>query len=76
MEDVLIFYKSGGTCLKIVGHLATMMWEKERLTFHPSLPGNSVVYNCCPRLIIDSATSRSHGVLVWMAICMVTLFIY
>ena len=54
-----------------------MMWEKERLTIHPSLPGNSVTgVTVNPRLIIDSATSRSHGVLVWMAICMVTLFIY
>ena len=71
MEDVLIFYKSSGTCLKIVGPLA---WSGKKTSwpFIPVCLGLQliVVYNCYPRLIFDSATSRSHGVFIWMAICM------
>ena len=47
MEDVLIFYKSSGTCLKIVGPLA---WSgtKTSWPFIPVCLGLQlfVVYNC------------------------------
>ena len=45
-------------------------WERKRFltraTIHPSLPGNSLVYNCWPRLIIDNAVFHTHSVQVWV----------
>lgn len=37
-----------------------------RMTVHPSLPSNRLIFNCCLWLMIDGATFHCQGVFVWV----------